>query len=32
VNQNAMVGLIFWYGNVVVTAPQTCGKLTNISA
>lgn len=31
-NQNAMVGLIFWYGNVVHTAPQTSGKLTNISA
>lgn len=32
VNQDAMVGALRWYGNLLVLCPQVSGKMTNISA
>lgn len=32
VNQDAMVGKLLWYGNLMILNPSTCGKMTNVSA
>jgi hypothetical protein len=32
INQDAMTGRLVWYGELMCLAPQTMGKLTNISA
>lgn len=32
VNQDAMVGMLRWYGNLMVLCPQVQGKMTNVSA
>lgn len=32
VNQDAMVGKLLWYGNLMVLNPQVQGKMTNVSA
>lgn len=31
VNQDAMVGKLLWYGNLMILNPSTCGKMTNVS-
>ena len=32
VNQDAMVGMLKWYGNLMVMAPQLSGKMTAVTA
>lgn len=32
VNQDAMVGKLLWYGQLLLMNPQLCGKMTNVSA
>lgn len=32
VTQDAMVGKLLWYGNLMVLNPATCAKMTNVSA